>query len=126
MKGTKLNSILKGKCPRCQEGDFFEGSFFKGTPKKECSVCGLKNEREPGFFQGSYYVTYALGVATIISVSVAIMVLFPNAEFDTYLWSVVIAIVVFTPFSYPLSKIIWSNFFVSYDPKIKVEDEKKG
>lgn len=125
MKGTKVYSIFKGKCPRCQEGDFFEGSFFRGTPKKECNSCGLKYEKEPGFFQGSYYVTYALGVATIISISVALMVLFPNAEFETYLWTVVVGILILTPFTYPLSKIIWSNFFTSYDPKIKVENEKK-
>ncbi len=115
IKGTKFYSIFKGKCPRCQNGDFYDGLFFKGSPLKECPHCKLKYEKEPGFFQGSYYVTYALGVATIVSVWVAMYVLFPNATFDHYLWGVLGTLVVLTPFIYPLSKIIWANFFTSYD-----------
>jgi len=117
MKGTKFYSIFKGKCPRCQEGPFFEGSFFKGTPKKECSNCKLKYEKEPGFFQGSYYVTYALGVATIVTVTVAMLVLFPSASFNTMMYTVLAALLLLTPFTYPLSKIIWANFFTSYESK---------
>ena len=45
MKGTKLYSIFKGKCPRCHEGDFFvEKHPYKLSKMahihKACSVCG--------------------------------------------------------------------------------------
>lgn len=117
MKGSKIYSIFKGKCPRCQEGAFFEGSFFRGTPKKECPNCKLKYEKEPGFFQGSYYVTYSIGVATIVTVSVAMLVLFPNASFNAMMYTVLGTLILLTPFIYPLSKIIWANFFTAYEPK---------
>ena len=126
LKGTKLYSIFKGKCPKCHEGNFFEGSFFKGTPKKNCSTCNMKFEREPGFFQGSYYVTYGLGVATIVSVTVAMLVLFPNATFNSMMYTVLVSLVVLTPFTYPLSKIIWSNIFTKYDKALKISNEKKA
>lgn len=115
LKGTKLYSIFNGKCPRCHKGDFYDGLFFKANPLKECSHCKLKYEKEPGFFQGSYYVTYALGVATIVTVWVAMYVLFPKANFDHYLWGVLGTLIVLTPIIYPLSKIIWANFFTSYE-----------
>ncbi len=124
MKGSKFYSIFKGKCPRCQEGDFFEGSFFRGTPKKECPHCKMKYEKEPGFFQGSYYVTYSLGVATIVTVSVAMLVLFPNASFNTMMYTVLASLIILTPFTYPLSKIIWANFFTAYEPESKEKNSE--
>lgn len=114
VKGTKLYSIFKRKCPRCHEGDFFEGSFFKANPKKECDHCHLKYEREPGFFQGSYYVTYALGVASMVTFLVASLVLYPSGTFDSYLIIVLTGMILVMPFTYPLSKIIWANFFYKY------------
>ncbi len=115
MKGSKLYSIFARKCPRCNEGDFFEGSFFKGTPKKTCDKCQLKYEKEPGFFQGSYYVVYALGVASMVTFWVASVVLFPSWGFDQYMWIVLGGMLASFPFLYPLSKIIWANFFYHYD-----------
>ena len=68
MKGTKLYSIFKGKCPRCHEGDFFvEKHPYKLSKMahihKACSVCGENFEREPGFYFGAAYVSYGLTVA---------------------------------------------------------------
>lgn len=115
IKGTRIYSILNKKCPRCQEGDFFEGSYFKGNPKEHCDKCELKYEKEPGFFQGSYYVAYALGVAALIAFGVASIVLFPGREYDFYMWIVLGGMLVSFPFTYPLSKIIWANFFYHYE-----------
>lgn len=116
-KGTKLYSIAKRKCPKCHEGDFFEGSFFKGTVKEKCPNCNVRYAREPGFFQGSYYVSYALGVAVFVAIWVAMSVLFPEASFNVYLIAILGGILVMTPFMYPMSKIIWANFFFSYKQK---------
>ncbi|WP_258542730.1 DUF983 domain-containing protein [Parvicella tangerina] len=115
LKGSRLYSIFKRKCPRCHEGEFFEGSYFKGVPKKECDKCHLKYEKEPGFFQGSYYVVYALGVASMVTFWVASLVLYPSGGFDEYMWITLGGMVLAFPFTYPLSKIIWANFFYHYD-----------
>lgn len=127
-KGTKLYSILKGKCPYCQEGDFFEGSFFKATPKKECDVCHNKFSKEPGFYQGSYYVVYALGVAVFVTIWTSIELFVGDVSFDVILIAVVVGLLVAAPFMYPLSKIIWANFFFHYqgkDKKLKENDRHK-
>jgi len=116
-KGSKLYSIRKSKCPHCHEGDFFEGSFFKATPKESCDVCGEKFSKEPGFYQGSYYVVYALGVAVFVIIWASIELFVGNVSFDGILISVVVGLIVAAPFMYPLSKIIWANFFFHYRRK---------
>lgn len=66
-KGNVLYGILKFKCTHCHEGDFFDGFPLKSTVNKSCEVCDRKLSLEPGFYQGSYYVTYALGVAVLVA-----------------------------------------------------------
>ncbi|MCH2224046.1 MAG: DUF983 domain-containing protein [Crocinitomicaceae bacterium] len=113
-KGVRLYSILFGKCPHCHEGEFFEGSFFSGKPKEKCSICDRKYSKEPGFYQGSYYVVYALGVAIFVAVWVFIELFIGNVGFNGILFSVIIGLLVSAPFTYPLSKIIWANLFFHY------------
>lgn len=125
-KGSKLYSIFNDKCPHCQEGKFFEGSFFKATPKEKCDVCSKKFSKEPGFYQGSYYVVYALGVAIFVSIWVFIELFIGNVGFDGILISVVVGLLVSAPFTYPLSKIIWANFFFHYHPKEDCELPKSS
>jgi uncharacterized protein (DUF983 family) len=66
-KGVKLYSILNMEDPNCHEGDFFEGSVFKANMKDRCDKCDFKYSIEPGFYQGSYCVVYALIVAIFVS-----------------------------------------------------------
>jgi len=68
-KGTKMHSIAKIKCPQCHEGQFLVSHPYDlknlGDVRTECNVCQLKYEREPGFFYGAMYVSYASGVALL-------------------------------------------------------------
>jgi uncharacterized protein (DUF983 family) len=62
----KLRILRAGvtlKCPRCRAGKLFSG-FFRMRPL--CSLCGLKFEREQGFFVGAIYVNYAVTVLTAL------------------------------------------------------------
>ena len=116
-KGTKLYSIFKRKCPHCHEGDFFEGSFFSAKVKDHCEVCKEKYAKEPGFYQGSYYVVYALGVAVFVTVWTSINLFLPDLSMVATLVSIFSALILATPFMYPMSKIIWANFFFNYKNK---------
>ena len=118
-KGTKAYSILKSKCPHCHEGDFFEGSFFKAHVKERCDVCNKRFSKEPGFYQGSYYVVYALMVAIFVTIWVSIELFFSSISFDATLIAIVSGLILSAPFTYPLSKTIWANFFFHYQPDEK-------
>ncbi len=118
-KGTKLYSIFKMKCPRCHEGDFYKGHPYKfstmGEVKEKCDTCGLKYSLEPSFYHGSYYVTYALGVALFVAIWVLKALLFPEVGPGALLITMLIVLIVLSPLLYALSKIIWINFFVKYE-----------
>jgi uncharacterized protein (DUF983 family) len=118
-KGTRLYSILKNKCPQCHEGDFFKYSNaynLKNMSKMpdNCSVCHQKYEPETGFYYGAMYVSYAIGVATFVTVWVATSVLAPEMEALGIIALMLIAIFIMAPLSYRLSRRVWINLFVKY------------
>ena len=122
LKNSKLYSILFNKCPRCHKGDFFvkKSAFTRGFDRMHeyCSACGLRYEKEPGFFTGAMYVSYAFYVATIISSFVLFVVILDGDEI-TLLWVLMPALVVLTPLFFRLARRVWINFFVSYKPEIQ-------
>lgn len=127
-KGSKLYSILRMKCPRCQEGEFFISRPYDlknvGNLHGHCSKCNLKYEKEPGFYQGAMYVSYALGVALFVTLWVSFNLFFPSTSTGMQVTIVAVASIVLTPYMYALSKIIWANLFISYEGK-SVDSEKK-
>jgi uncharacterized protein (DUF983 family) len=61
-------AILHQLCPRCYAGKIYRGSVFAGFPKMHdcCPVCGLRFEREEGYFLGAMYISYTLALITIV------------------------------------------------------------
>ncbi|MEX1188976.1 MAG: DUF983 domain-containing protein [Bacteroidia bacterium] len=115
---SKLYSILNGKCPRCHTGDLF---YNKNPYKLEnwdkmhesCLTCSLHYEREPGFFQGAMYVSYALGVA--LSVSVVILNFLVGFNVIYFFISNTFAIIIMAPLLFRWARGIYLNIFVKYD-----------
>ena len=122
-KGSKLFSIIRMKCPRCQKENFFEGHPYNfktiGKVRKKCANCDLKYSMEPGFFQGSYYVSYGLGVAFFIALWILKFIFLSGLSYFSTLISMMILLFVLTPLLFALSKIIWINIFVNYDETFK-------
>lgn len=122
-KGTKLYSIVYGKCPNCHEGDFFKHPFTI-HPKKvtqlheKCNKCGLKYMIEPSFFYGAMYVSYALTVALSAIVFIISKLVFNLTLLQSFA-AIVIALLVLTPINLRLARTLWINIFVSYQSKPK-------
>ncbi|MAC86815.1 MAG: hypothetical protein CMQ52_01640 [Gammaproteobacteria bacterium] len=117
-KGTKIYSVLRGKCPSCHKGDFFKHSFtmnlFKVNKiKKTCSCCNLKYMIEPAFYFGALYVSYGITVALCI-VTFVISKLMLNVTLLTSFITIFVVLILFIPVNLRLSRILWINMFVSY------------
>lgn len=118
-KGKKLYSIMYFKCPHCHEGEFFKSRNpynFKhlSATYDNCPKCKRKLYIEPGFYYGAMYVSYALGVAHVVTFWVASLVLDLEIEFWNFIILVGSFLVLLTPLYYALSKIIWANLFLNY------------
>lgn len=120
-KDSKLYSILHLKCPRCHEGAIFKGGFSYRFSKitemhDHCPKCNLKYEREPGFFYGAMYVSYALTVALWIAVAVAFFVLSEQINPWLFMTVGISLLLLLLPGIYRLSRAIWLAMFVAYEP----------
>ena len=81
---------------------------------ERCPKCDRKLYLEPGFYYGAMYVSYALGVAHVVTFWVAKLILGFEMEFWNFIIMVGSALLILTPLYYALSKIIWANLFLSY------------
>ena len=118
-KGSKLNSILTGSCPRCQN----ESMYLDKNPlhfsklikmNEKCSHCGLRYEIEPSFFYGAMYVSYGLNVALSIAVFVVAYLVFESSIKVAFI-AIFVSNVVLFPFVLRWSRNIYINLFVSFD-----------
>ena len=118
-KGSRLYSIFKMKCPRCQEGDFFISHPYDlrnaGNIHEKCSHCELKYSKEPGFYYGAMYVSYGLTVALFVAMWTSFNLFFDNVSVGLQVFLIIAVTVLLTPYIYALSKIIWINIFIKYD-----------
>ena len=119
-KGSKVNSILTGSCPKCQNENMYIDSNPYHLEKvlkmhENCSHCGLKYQIEPSFFYGAMYVSYAvnvaLGVATFIIAKV-----FIGLDLVQSFAAIIGSLVVLYPLVLRVSRNIYINLFVDYDP----------
>ncbi|MNQ48910.1 hypothetical protein D3C85_627970 [compost metagenome] len=120
-KGSKLNSILTGSCPKCQNESMYSDKNPLHLTKvlkmnQNCSHCGLKYQIEPSFFYGAMYVSYGLNVAVGIGAFIVSFVFF-GASIEQSFLTIVITLIVLFPFVLRLSRNLYINMFVSYDPK---------
>jgi uncharacterized protein (DUF983 family) len=120
-KGSKLNSILTGSCPKCQNESMYSDKNPLHLTKvlkmnDHCSHCGLKYQIEPSFFYGAMYVSYGLNVAVGIAAFIVSFVFF-KTSIETSFLAIVISLIVLFPFVLRLSRNLYINMFVSYDPK---------
>jgi uncharacterized protein (DUF983 family) len=122
-KGSKLNSILTGSCPRCQNESMYLDKnplhFSKLLDMHErCGHCDLKYQIEPSFFYGAMYVSYGLNVAISVAAFIISYVFF-SSSIKTAFISIIVANILLFPFVLRWSRNIYINMFISYDPKFK-------
>ena len=131
-KGTKIYSVVNRKCPHCHEGEFYEDKnpynlSAMSLVLNRCPKCVRSLHLETGFYFGAMYVAYSIGVAIMITVWVATLILGLDLNYWTIVYIIAGILIVTSPFIYAISKIIWANLFFSYKgvEKTKFELEEK-
>lgn len=115
---SQLYSVLKNKCPKCHEGNYWYNSnpynleeFAKMNDR--CPSCNEDFRREPGYYFGATYVSYALTVAFGLLLFAVLTLLF-NIDTVPFLIVFSVSLVILLPVFYRTARLIWINFFVSY------------
>ncbi len=124
-KGSKLNSILTGSCPKCQNESMYvdKNPLHLGNVLKmneNCSHCGLKYQIEPSFFYGAMYVSYAMNVAVGVAAFIISHVFIGLNLVNSFI-AIVGTLVITFPFVLRWARNSYINMFVSYDPNASKE-----
>ncbi|MGC1647447.1 MAG: hypothetical protein WA741_16640 [Candidatus Sulfotelmatobacter sp.] len=111
-----MRGILEQLCPRCRTGKIFRQSVWLFPRMYErCPACGLKFEREHGYFLGAMYIGYGLGIAAIAMLAALVwgVLRWPLLK------SVVAGIVLFLPLAPVLTwmaRVLWIYMDQGIDP----------
>jgi len=114
-----LKKILRGKCPGCGDTSIFNTSgnpliFRMPVMHQKCKKCQYNFVKEPGYFIGAMYVSYALTAAEMIAILLTTGFVFNLHPLYMFIW-VVIAALLLSTFNFRMSRILWIYFFK--DPK---------
>jgi uncharacterized protein (DUF983 family) len=118
-KGSKLNSILTGSCPKCQE----ESMYLEKNPFKvgkifemheTCSHCGTRYKMEPSFFYGAMYVSYGLSIAFGVAAFIISNIFIGLGLIHSFI-AIVATLILTFPIILRLSRNIWINMFMDFD-----------
>ena len=114
---TALGAILAQRCPRCREGAIFPVPLWRGplTIHPRCPVCGLKYEREPGYFLGALYFSYALSIPPGLLLLLLIWH-FTRWPFDVSVGATFLAYLPFVPLVSRWSRVLWMHLDRKFDP----------
>lgn len=112
---SSVLQVLKCKCPNCKKGNIFSNLgnllFFR-APKMNitCNTCNFKFEKEPGFFFGAMFVSYALVVAEMVA-SVVLLRFLLGISFIYVIAAVLILVLLLSTFNFRISRSIWIYMF---------------
>ena len=118
MAGIPVRAILNQRCPRCLEGAIFPLPLWRAPLKTydRCGVCGLKFEREPGYFLGAMYFSYVLSIPPALALVLLIWKL-TNAPFDLAVLYAFVAYLPFVPAVSRWSRVLWLHLDQRFDPQ---------
>jgi uncharacterized protein (DUF983 family) len=128
-KISKLQAVVKSKCPRCRRGDIFKGPTYslKGQVTNEaCSHCGFRFEIEPGYFYAAMYVSYGLSVAEIVTTGILTFYFTRSESAWLYIAIIMAVILILSPFNYRYSRVIllhWLTPGIKYNPYYDKDDK---
>lgn len=117
-KLATVGDILHQRCPRCRTGNIFRSSIFRGFPKMHlrCPVCDLKFEREPGYFLGAMYVSYALGLVMVALIAALLWSITGWWITKDTIWAVVLFLPL-APTITLLARVLWIYLDQTVDPE---------
>lgn len=118
-KGSKIYSMITGKCPKCHVDKMYVNSnpyIITETMKmhEHCRNCGFKYKLEPNFFFGAMYVSYGLAVLSGIAIFLISHFIFNSSLLISFA-AILLGLIILMPIITRLSRNIYINLFVSYN-----------
>ena len=109
-----LINILNEKCPKCDKGDVFKkkvGLLKMPKMHETCPECNYRFEREPGYFIGAMYISYALAVLLGLPSFLALHYSFSVLDLGQKIFLVILILIIFSSKNFKWSRLIYLRIF---------------
>jgi uncharacterized protein (DUF983 family) len=84
-----------------------------------CSVCGIKFEREDGYFMMSVFIGYVM--ATAVLAPIAIFLYVNDASATWYLLALLPTLLILSPVIFHYARVLWLHIDEVLDPRREEE-----
>ena len=115
---STLVDMLHQRCPRCRRGSIFRYSIYRGFPRmcELCAICGLKFQREEGYFLGAMYISFGLALVVIALIAILLWAITGWWITKAMIW----AVLIFLPLAPAISlfaRVLWIYLDQTFDPE---------
>jgi uncharacterized protein (DUF983 family) len=101
------SAMLRQRCPACRRGAIFRGAI---SMNDVCPVCGLRFEREPGYFLGALYFSYAISIAVLGVFLLIGALLLPGLDLGLVVLIAAVVYLPLVPLVYRYARVVWIHF----------------
>jgi uncharacterized protein (DUF983 family) len=112
----RLQAILRQRCPHCLRGQVFSGLW---RMNERCPLCGVRLERETGYFMMSVFIGYILSLLVVLPVLLALYLM--NASIVWYLVGATVTLFLLSPLIFRYGRILWMHLDELLDPRREAE-----
>jgi len=115
---SRWSALLHARCPRCRRGSIFYGPRWPRLPRMvaQCAVCGLKFEREEGYFLGAMYISYGLALAAMAAIA-ALLWSTTTLRWEKLMLAVFLIFLPLAPLLTVVARVLWIHFDQTLDPE---------
>ena len=83
---------------------------------RTCPACGCPFEREPGYFLGAMYFSYAFAVSAATPLVLALL-FWSDLTLTQIGWIAGAELLVLSPWLFRYSRVVWLHFDQHFDPR---------
>jgi uncharacterized protein (DUF983 family) len=103
----RWRALLRQRCPRCGAAPLFRSAF---TMHETCLACELRFEREPGYFLGSMYISYGIGMVVVGLLMGGLYLMWPDLDLGVMVLIAGVLFVPLVPWAWRWSRTLWIFF----------------
>ena len=109
---TRIGAVMAQRCPVCLEGQVFDSLLGM---RETCPVCGVKFERENGYFLNAMFIAYVLGFLVLAPTTVLLYLL--DVSPFLFLAVIVVEMALLWPAIFRYSRILWLHIDQIIEPR---------
>jgi uncharacterized protein (DUF983 family) len=109
---ARLKGILLQRCPGCYEGRVFRSGLIMNPT---CPRCGVRFQREAGYFLGAMYFSYPLALSVLLPLLLVVRLAVPAWTFVECVVVACFGFLPFVPVTFRYSRVLWLHFDDHWD-----------